>query len=111
MFQGLLAEVFEVYSQFRYIDELRADGRAVLVASAQLRGRQLTEMQHLTLATDGRISRVTLAMRPLPAVTAFQRSLGPRVARRQGRAGAARVLSVAGTFLRSINCVRSNTDG
>lgn len=100
--QGLLAEVFEVYSEFRYVDELRADGRVMLVASAQLRGRQLTELQHLTLDTDGRISRVTLAMRPLPAVTAFQRSLGPRVARKHGRDGVARILSVAGTFLDSV---------
>lgn len=97
--QGLLAEVFEVYSEFRYIDELRADGRAVLVASARLRGLQLTELQHLTLDTDGRISRVTLAMRPLPAVTSFQRALGPRLARQQGRDGVARILSAAGTFL------------
>lgn len=100
--QGLLTEVFEVYSQFRYIDELRADGRAVLVASAQLRALQLTELQHLTLDTDGRICRVTLAMRPLPAVTAFQRALGPRVARRQGRAGVARILGAAGTFMDSM---------
>lgn len=100
--QGLLADVFEVYSQFRYVDELRADGRAVLVASAQLRGRRLTELQHLTLDADGRISKVILAMRPLPAVTVFQRYLGPRVARRQGRAGAARILSAAGTVLDSM---------
>lgn len=97
--QGLLAEVFEVYSEFHYVDELRDDGRVMLVASARVRGEQLTELQHLTLDTDGRISRVTLAMRPLPAVTAFQRALGPRLARRQGRPGAARILSAAGTFL------------
>lgn len=98
----LLAEVFEVYSEFRYVGEPRAEGRVMLVASARIRNRQLTELQHLTLDTEGRISRVTLAMRPLPAVTALQRSLGPRVARQQGRDGVARVLSAAGTVLDSM---------
>lgn len=97
--EELLAEVFKVYSQFHYTDEVRGDGRAVLVATAQLNGRELTEIQHLTLAPDGRISTVTLAMRPLPAVTALQHTLGPRLARKYNRPGVARILAMAGGAL------------
>lgn len=100
--ETLLRSVFEVFTGIGFLDDLRGDGRAVLVAEGDVGALRLWEAQHLLLDRDGRIDRMTLAMRPLPAVTAFTRALGPRVVREQGRPGMARVLAGAGAFLDTV---------
>ncbi|MBN8882951.1 MAG: hypothetical protein J0H73_11630 [Salana multivorans] len=100
--EELLGSVFEVFTDVRFTDDLRSDGRAALFAQGRVGRLTLHEAQHLRLADDGRVREVTLLLRPLPAATAFLRALGPRVARRQGRPGAARVLTVAGAFLDTV---------
>lgn len=94
--------VFSVLTDVRYTTDLRQGQDAFLMTSAVVRGMRLEDMQHLTLDGDGRIARIVLAMRPLPAVTAFLRAIGPIVARRQGRPGVARTLTFAGAFLDSV---------
>lgn len=98
----LLASVFEVFTEITFTGDIRSDDEVALFASGRVGRLALDEAQHLRLDADGRISEITLLMRPLPAVTAFVRALGPRVARRQGRIGAARTLALAGTFLNTV---------
>lgn len=98
----VLESVFTVVSGFRYVVEV-ADGREVLlVARARVRGVDLQEFQHLELGEDGLIHRITLAMRPLVAITALARELGPVLARAEGRHREARTLRWAGAFLDSV---------
>jgi ketosteroid isomerase-like protein len=99
--EELLGSVFEVFHTIRFTQDLRSADRAALFAEGRVGGTALQEAQHLELDEEGRIVRLTLMMRPLPAVTAFVRALGPRIARREGRAGAARVLALGGLLLDS----------
>ncbi|MFK4788784.1 nuclear transport factor 2 family protein [Microbacterium sp. ZW T5_56] len=100
--RDLLSAVFEAIADYRPVSCLR-DGRTAVVAGrATVRGVALEEFQHLELDEDGRITRITIAMRPLPAITAFARELGPVLARRQGNPRAARTLRLAGAFLDNI---------
>ncbi|MFC0676032.1 hypothetical protein [Brachybacterium hainanense] len=98
----LLTAVFSVVSGFRYEHEIRDGSAALLVARARVRGVDLHEMQHLELEADGRIRRITLAMRPLTAITALARELGPVLARAHGRPGAARTLRVTAALLDAV---------
>lgn len=98
----LLDAVFEVVSDYRYECDLRGDREAVLTVRAQVRGVEMHEVQHLEIDQDGAISQVTLAVRPLPALTALARALGPALSRRQRKPPAARKLALAGTFLDSV---------
>lgn len=96
----LLRSVFAVVDDFRYTDDIRSGAAAVLTATSTVAGTALHEMQHLELDADsGRIRRVTAWIRPLPALTRLGRLLGPELARRQGRSGAARALVLAGGLL------------
>lgn len=99
---ALLTDVFQVVEGLRYHRDLRGEGTAMLAATATIAGRPMEEVQQLDLDAEGRIRRVTLAMRPTPAITALTRALGPRVARRQGKPGVARTLTLAGAFLDSV---------
>lgn len=100
--RDLLTAVFEAVADYRPVSAIRDGSTAVVVGHATVRGVALEEFQHLELDDDGRILRITIAMRPLPAITAFARELGPILARHQGNARAARTLRFAGAFLDSI---------
>jgi hypothetical protein len=95
----LLVSAFEVLDGIRFDGEVRGDDEVVLFATTTVRGRTLNECQRLRLDDSGLIRELTLYMRPLPAVTAFTRALGPVIARAQGHAGTARVLTAAGALL------------
>lgn len=100
--EELLTSVFEIFTGIRFSAEHRDGDRVALFAAGRVGALRLEEAQQLELDAEGRIRRLSIAMRPLPALTAFQRALGPRVARRQGRPGVARLLSAAGAFLDSV---------
>lgn len=98
----LLDAVFEVVSDFRYERDLRGDGEAFLTSRARVGDVEIHEFQHLELDRDGAIARITLAVRPLPALTALTRALGPALTRRQGRSARARRLARAGALLDAV---------
>ena len=98
----LLDAVFEVVSDYRYERDLRGDGEAFLTSRARVDGIELHEFQHLELDRDGAIARITLAVRPLLALTALTRALGPALARRQGHPARARRLACAGALLDAV---------
>lgn len=98
----LLAAVFTVLTGVVYREELRDGDRVALFASATVRGVAIEESQLIRLDAEGMISEIRFSMRPLPALTAFVRALGPVIARSRGRKGTAAVLTAAGGFLDSV---------
>lgn len=98
----LLEAVFEVVTNFQYVTDIRGDREAFLTSTAMVRDVEIQELMHLELDESGMISRITLAMRPLPAITAFTRAMGPVLARKQGSPASARTLALAGAFLDAI---------
>ncbi len=100
--EALLTDVFRVMTGIHYDDRFDDGDRVALFASATIAGRQMSEAQRLRLDADGRIREVTLFMRPIPAMTALLRALGPLTARRQGKPGLEIVLRGAGAVLDGI---------
>ncbi|WP_139416871.1 nuclear transport factor 2 family protein [Agromyces laixinhei] len=98
----LLEAVFEVVSDYLYERDLRGDGEAFLTSRAWVGGVEIHEFQHLELDGDGASARITLAVRPLPALTALNRDLGRALARRQGHPARARRLARAGALLDAV---------
>lgn len=100
--ETLLTSVFEVFTGIRYMTVYRDADHAVLIGVGTVRGLRLEEIQQHGLDSEGRIRRITIVMRPLPAATAFLRELGPHLARRQNRPLVAVVLRIAGAVLDNV---------
>jgi hypothetical protein len=100
--EELLEDVFQVLTGIRFEDELVDGDRVALFATGRVGDRLLGEAQRLRLDEDGLIREITLYMRPIPAMTALLRGLGPLVARRQGKPATARLLAGAGAMLDGI---------
>jgi hypothetical protein len=84
----LLEDVFAVMDDVAYSLDAGDDRTRVLRLSARIGPQRLDEVMLVTLADDGLIERFELFVRPLPGLTAMAAALGPRVARRRGRARA-----------------------
>lgn len=95
----LVAVILEVLEDLHYTDELRGDGRAVLVGHARVDGMCIQFCDHLKLRDDGLVQEMTVFFRPLPATTAAMRRfgelLGQRHSRVRGRAVAAMATPLA----------------
>ena len=76
----VLANVFEVFGDFTYVDELAAEGSHALVFTATVGGREVQGLDHLRFDDDGLISEFTVLVRPLSGVIALAEAMGPRVA-------------------------------
>lgn len=100
--EELLQDVFRVLTGIRFEDEFIDGNRAALFATARVGDQVLGEAQRLRLDRDGLIRELTLFMRPIPAMTALLRNLGPLVARRQGKPATARLLLATGAMLDGI---------
>lgn len=74
---GLLRAVFEVFEDFRYVDQLRATagGGHALIFEARVGDRQLQGMDLLYDDADGRIERFTVMVRPLSGALALAEAM------------------------------------
>jgi hypothetical protein len=76
----VLANVIEVFEDFRYLDEAHGDGTVVLRFAAKIDGKlEIEGIDHLTLDADGRVADLTVFLRPLKAVTAFNEQMAVRL--------------------------------
>jgi len=107
--EELLTAVFSVFVGIRYRAEFRDGNRAILIAAGHVGERELQETQHLEFNEAGQIQRITLMMRPLPALTGFLRALGPRLARLQNRGVVAGILVPAGALLDTVASAGDST--
>ena len=67
----LLRAVFEVFEDFRYVDELAGDGSHALIFEARVGDRTLMGLDHMRVDEDGLITELTVMVRPLSGITAL----------------------------------------
>jgi hypothetical protein len=77
----LLAEVAQVFENFRYTDELDVDGAHALIFRAEVDGRELEGIDLLRFGADGLIADFTVMVRPLSGLIPFAQAMGERVAK------------------------------
>jgi hypothetical protein len=77
----VLGHVTEVFEDFRYLDEVHGDGTVVLRFAAKVDGKfEIEGIDYLTLDADGRVTDLTVFLRPLKAVHAFNDLMTTRLA-------------------------------
>jgi hypothetical protein len=75
----VLTHVVATLEDFRYTDEL-ADGRTVVLRfKARVGDRELEGIDFLELDDDGRVAELTVFMRPMSALTAFNERMAARL--------------------------------
>jgi hypothetical protein len=77
----VLANVSQVFEDFRYLDEVHGDGSVVLRFAAKVDGKfEIEGIDYLTLDDDGRVTDLTVFLRPQKAVQAFNELMVARLA-------------------------------
>jgi len=77
---AVLSHVIAVLEDFAYLDELAESDRVVLRFRARVGDRELEGIDYLELDGDGRVTELTVFMRPFSAVTAFNERMTERFA-------------------------------
>jgi SnoaL-like protein len=77
---GVLTHVAATLEDFRYVDELAEDDTVVLRFKARVGDRELEGIDFLELDEDGLVKELTVFMRPLSAVNAFNERMAARLA-------------------------------
>jgi hypothetical protein len=76
----VLANVIEVFEDFRYLDEVHGDGTVVLRFAAKVDDKfEIEGIDYLTLDDDGRVTDLTVFLRPQKAVQAFNEQMVARL--------------------------------
>jgi hypothetical protein len=75
----VLSQVIEVLEEFRYTDELHEGDTIALRFKASVGDRELEGIDFLELDADGRVAELTVFMRPLSALTAFNEEMKTRL--------------------------------
>ena len=77
---AVLSHVIAVLEDFAYLDELAESDRVVLRFRARVGDRELEGIDYLELDGDGRVTELTVFMRPFSALTAFNERMTERFA-------------------------------
>lgn len=76
----VLTNVIEVFEDFRYLDEVHGDGTVVLRFAAKVDGKfEIEGIDYLTLDDEGRVTDLTVFLRPQKAVQAFNEQMVARL--------------------------------
>lgn len=76
----VLANVAETFEDFRYLDEVHGDGTVVLRFTAKVDGKfEIEGIDYLTLDAEGRVTDLTVFLRPQKAVQAFNEQMVARL--------------------------------
>ena len=84
-FADLVRTVFDVYDDFRVVEEYDAGDVRVIRLRARVGSQELDEVQLLRLDESGKVREITMFVRPLPGLTTLTAALGPRLARKRAR--------------------------
>jgi SnoaL-like domain len=76
---GVLTHVVATLEDFRYTDELAEGDTVVLRFKARVGDRELEGIDFLELDEDGRVAELTVFMRPLSAINAFNEQMSARL--------------------------------
>jgi ketosteroid isomerase-like protein len=77
---ALLGEVIQVFEDFRYTDELLADGAHALIFRARVADKEIEGVDLLRMNSDGEIADFTVMLRPLSALVPFAQAMAERAA-------------------------------
>jgi hypothetical protein len=77
----LLAIVAETFEDFRYTDDLEAEGARALIFRAAIGGREIEGLDLLRFDDEGLIADFTVMLRPLSGLVPFAQAMGEKVAR------------------------------
>ncbi|HVW46449.1 MAG TPA: nuclear transport factor 2 family protein [Solirubrobacterales bacterium] len=76
----VLGNVIEVFEDFRYLDEVHGEDSVVLRFAATVDGRfEIEGIDYLTLDPEGRVTELTVFLRPLKAVQRFNELMVARL--------------------------------
>lgn len=75
----VLTHVAATLEDFRYTDELAEDGVVVLRFKARVGDRELEGIDFLELDEQGLVKELTVFMRPMSALTAFNEQMAARL--------------------------------
>jgi hypothetical protein len=81
----LLRAVRDTFEDLVYSIELDDGKRSILVFSARVGGHKLEGVDVIGLDDSGKVSEMTVFVRPLPGITTLAAELAPRLARRRSR--------------------------
>lgn len=76
---GVLSHVAATLEDFRYTDELAGEGTVVLRFKARVGDRELEGIDFLELDAEGLVRELTVFMRPLSAINAFNERMTARL--------------------------------
>jgi len=76
----LLALVAQTFEDFRYTDELAADGAHALIFRASVAGKEIEGIDLLRFDEQGLITDFTVMVRPLSGLVPFAQAMGEKVA-------------------------------
>jgi SnoaL-like protein len=76
---GVLTHVAATLEDFRYTDELAGERTVVLRFKARVGDRELEGIDFLELDEQGLVGELTVFMRPLSALTAFNEQMAARL--------------------------------
>ena len=77
--QHVLMAAFETFEDFRYTDELEADGVTALIFRARVGDKDVEGMDLVRTDADGKIEDFTVMVRPASALMALGAAMGPKV--------------------------------
>jgi hypothetical protein len=75
----VLSHVAEVLEGLTYVDEAIGEGTVVLRFEADVGDKKLEGVDYLTLDEEGKVTDLTVFMRPLSALTAFNARMAERL--------------------------------
>jgi SnoaL-like domain len=75
----VLTHVAATLEDFRYVDELAEDGVVALRFKARVGDRELEGIDFLELDEEGQVKELTVFMRPMSALTAFNEQMAARL--------------------------------
>jgi hypothetical protein len=75
----LLEIVADTFEDFRYTDELQADGAHALIFRAAIGGREIEGIDLLRLDEQGLIEDFTVMLRPISGLLPFAQAMGEKV--------------------------------
>jgi hypothetical protein len=77
---GVLRAVFEVFEDFRYVDEMTTPGREVLTFEARVGDRSLQGIDIIRLDAGGLVGELTVMVRPMSGLLALAEAMRERLA-------------------------------
>ena len=76
---AVLRAVFQVFADFRYVDEVRSGDREVLRFAAKVGDREVDGVDIVRYDDDGAVAELTVMIRPMSALHAVVEKVGNRL--------------------------------